>query len=87
MEMFMRASQARENTKEVVSTKVDPAVEIVKNAILAAIKEGEYKCIVMENIPRSVRSMLEVSGYEVSKYIDVTDDPVREGWKISWKDD
>ena len=87
MEMFMRASQARENTKEVVSTKVDPAVEIVKNAILAAIKEGEYKCIVMENIPRSVRLMLEVSGYEVSKYIDVTDDPVREGWKISWEDD
>ena len=87
MEMFMRASQARENTKEVVSTKVDPAVEIVKNAILAAIKEGEYKCIVMENIPRSVRSMLEASGYGVSKYIDVTDDPVREGWKISWEDD
>ena len=87
MEMFMRASQARENTKEVVSTKVDPAVEVVKNAILAAIKEGEYKCVVMEDVPRSVRSMLETSGYEVSKYLDATDDPVREGWKISWEDD
>ena len=87
MEMFMRASQAREETKEVVSTRVDPVVEIVKNTILAAIKEGEYKCIVMENVPRSVRSMLEASGYEVSKYLDATHEPVREGWKISWEDD
>lgn len=87
MEMFMRASQAREETKEVVSTRVDPIVEIVKNAILTAIREGEYKCIVWVNLPRSVRSMLETSGYEISKYIDATDDPVREGWKISWEDD
>lgn len=87
MEMFMRASQAHEETKEVVSTKVDPVVEIVKNAILAAIKEGEYQCVVMDDIPRSVRTMLSGSGYAVSKYVDATREPVLQGWKISWEDD
>lgn len=87
MEMFMRASQAKAETKEVVSTRVDPIIEIVKNAILAAIKEGEYQCVVMDDIPRSVRTMLGGSGYTVSKYVDATYEPVRQGWKISWEDD
>lgn len=87
MEMFMRASQAREETREVVSTRVDGALTAVKETILAAIREGEYHCVVMEDIPRSVRTMLAGAGYEVSKYLDATHEPVREGWKISWEDD
>lgn len=83
---LMNARQARADTKEVVSTRVEDSLKAVEDAILAAIKEGEYRCIVMGDMPRSVRSMLETNGYDVSKYIDITHEPVREGWKISWED-
>ena len=84
---LMNARQARADTKEVVSTRVEDSLKIVEDAILAAIKEGEYQCVVMNDIPRSVRTMLGGSGYAVSKYVDATHEPVRQGWKISWEDD
>lgn len=83
---LMNARQAKADTKEVIATRVEDALETVEKAILAAIKEGEYRCVVMD-IPRSVRSLLEANGYEVTKYLDATHEPVREGWKISWEDD
>ena len=84
---LMNARQAKAETKEVVSTRVEDALKVVENAILAAIKEGEYQCVVMDDVPRSVRTMLGGSGYAISKYVDVTHEPVRMGWKISWEDD
>lgn len=84
---LMNARQAKADTKEVIATRVEDALETVEKAILAAIKEGEYQCVVMDDIPRSVRTMLSGCGYAVSKYVDATREPVLQGWKISWEDD
>ena len=84
---LINARQAKMDTQEVVSTRVKDSLNIVQESILAAIKEGEYSCVVFEDLPRSLITLLTNNGYHVSKYIDITHDPVRTGWKVGWEDD
>ena len=85
MEMIMMAKQARAATKDVVSSRVEDSLTIVKDAILSSIKEGEYYAIVYCDMPHSVLTMLETAGYTVTKYVNTTTDPVSTGWRISWE--